>query len=1343
MLASMLLQYATPALAATEIFRIPDANPTSFEDIRKVVTEGESENADENIHANMEEAMCGGWDLNLRVNGVHNQEETVCPPPDVASIGTRCYQSNGVSWVKTKDDEWTSSNGRTTDNEGVEGRVERTNPNRGLIARTFGVPGRKTFAFGNILSGLGMREEEDGIAEDIEFNEGLGRRVYNGEYTGFNYPTDPATTCGFTTLCRPPSHPDTRNLPSSFQNHGFRDRPGFFCDHPCQRPLDGENDAASPGKPANWSEFDSSQVRCDRQQPYTDPEDGVKYACGGLDTLGPSEGDFCGELQDNGLKAGLCQDINNWVYARWKKLVHICLVAGPLGIGLAPIYLFEKGDCGFPREVFTQEILQQRIDAGWEFDGLYECCSDDRFAGLQYNFDGNGNSCITCAGDECRLYPETNQVIVNDFWVGTDPNYTFPADLPGSCRIGVPYTNDVLLQVLIFLLQGFGFNFSAPQANVGAWLNPPTELRIKYQDREYISFFREYMGAGFERDDMNQYAPEDDHKKEDIPVACYGMYDMAPEDAKYESTDPEDKRCVIAAYYTADDGDGDELNFRKMSETQQGRGDFTYELDDNPFNDPEREFDEENSLWFPHIKGNANETEEAVALNAFSLLNDKVFERRYHGNFSFALLATDRARLRATTQVSAENTMSSGSLMRTPDDTSTTDEDETRERRTMVEWWHMIETEMHKSFTPPNVRILLPTTWTIDLNPLDPMYTLPKQPGSGSLSPDIRSERIEVQVQAREDLLGDIVSFMERALLLRVEGEPIPIAVPIINPTEFRAFAQGWESWAKNQEDNNGPGVAEARRVASELLEYADRADNVRVLRAEIAKYAGNLLEEQKTISKKLGQWLKANTDAYKAYLELDSGINGARAVWEILQQQYREVHDVSAYPWCHNERFTAPIYSLLDPWLPGREFGGDTTGGYIAYEACLAGTGDFDKEICKFDETEAECIDRLVETCAELDTSIFAKHDACVAFVAQLRNEDPPGTWPTDDVCDEFLPMPPLLPQLPDTERDPDIILDFTAFREPQKTVKLPVLQPIQVRIDLLQVRPPGLEQTTEPEYPKLAPLPDFPASLSDKIVDSLPNVIIPSDPVNNDDDEEAEPIEGFFDAAIIAEADTGTESMPIITLPEIDIIGTEAFLIEALLMITELGTEYETFWKSLILEPCGDGECVKPGTEQDCIEPHTDPRGKCVHFEADLKERLQRIASRPGIFLRDDFFAHGQFRDPLTYGQNYCEREDWACQLWNKVVRKPREGWMVDISNEYDPDALMQELRNDVREATDNIFENLDQEVQYDMPQEEMFDLYNLPEAEQIDRRIERFEPTPLGPNETCTDTYCVLSP
>ena len=1268
--------------ASAAPYKIQNTDPQSFDEINNVI---QSE-----IPNDLNQAMCGGWNFDVPVNGVFHHQEDYCAPAASQDIGVLCRDKNEAMWKKVGTDKWTDGTANRT-NADMDNNKKKTEQDKGMIPEVKNLPGRDIEGtFWNIQSGIAKRKDTGGLAD-----------YYTSSSTGFTYPED-IDTCGFTTVCRPPDHPDMRTQPPIRTWSGDRAVPSFFCMHPCQRPLDGP---PPKGKPDGWDPKDSESVACGKQQPYEPKEDEVKYACGGLQMKGPSES-FCNELNTNGTEGGLCQDLNNWIYILWQKPQEDCLDPNPDSQGNHPkigtVMLYEKGKCGFKEEVLKEKegreapgtILDPdgkpipNPDAisggGFSIQGYYECCSDAPI-------DSKLN-CRTCIGKDCRIFPLQQTVIINDAWVAVDSK-------------NGPFPNDVCYQS-----------------------NHTENHRLQTESRKYISYFRDYNQASYERADLKTNVPKDVNKMEKIPVACYGMYDYTqhqehidpdpkidsrvPEDAKTNKIREEDKRCTIGAYYPSVNFTKDDL---ERKETQKGKGKFRMEnVDDDPFKDPKRPFDPDKSIWYTQLT------------NAFSMLNEKAYKKLFDDpkNLTFALLATDTVTERAQTQVDKERRLSSGALVRAFDDTVTYDRQPERTTRTVDEWWQWVETQMHRAITPPTVRMLIPTTWSTDLDALDPLFIAPAPTTKPQTDP--RSETVEVQVSAREDLLGDVAGFLERAKLLRVKEEVIPIVVPTgTSTTELRAISQGWDSWADQQEDAGRPGAGSARDVAKKLRKYADAIDQARVLRSELPKYAGALLDEQQKIGKNIADWLQQNTKAYTSQLSAYDQIGQLQVMWQAVQGVYGKLGDQDAFPWCRNSRFTAPLYSLLDPWLPGREKQGDTTAGLKPLVPCINAARDFDtctdagSSVLNCANTFlpgfANCIEKgkadvclaAVPVCAITGINLLSTYAKCIAYVGKGRAKYPNSFQ--GHVCDQYIPQPPLFPEL-SFKRDPDLVLDFTPFREAIPPVSIPVLKPVQIRIKLQEIDPPGLERTTEPTaYPDLPDFPELPTSIADAVTGNLPKLGPP------------------LSKAHALDELGGANPFPSIPAPTVDTWKIEAFLIKAKQLIIDMSNEYAKFWKSLTLKMCEGGATsgyVKPGTEQDCVRPGNDPKEKCVHFEADLKERLQRIGARPGVFLKDDLDSRGYFREPVVHGQEYCEKQDWACQLLNSYKRHQRTGWLVNIDDQEALQTMIDTLRKDIREGTQNTQKN-GKKFPYDMPQEEMLRNFQVAPPIPVDRHVNLVSP------------------
>lgn len=423
----------------------------------------------------------------------------------------------------------------------------------------------------------------------------------------------------------------------------------------------------------------------------------------------------------------------------------------------------------------------------------------------------------------------------------------------------------------------------------------PFPNELTFPPRIFTSYFRSYQ-ATYARSPVASDRSSDVASKQ-AQVACYGFYNEF--DPKYKITSVSDPRCVI------------NIDVSGMQESQKGKG--AYGQNSNlPDRDPALDINQRNGgfydvtkdLWYMKLG------------NGFSLLNEQVFEDEYDRDLSQVLLDTDRydkARQAPLEQLDTARPLAKTNQIRAFDDTGS--------ERLVTQWWQKQQNEIQNLMHRPVVRLLLPAGWALGADPSDPLF------GGGVASPrpsaiDRRNEGVEVQINADEDTLGSALAYIERSLLLRVREEPIPVLLPMGSPTEFRARAEAWCAWyMRKAQSNSCDGAPEPiRQLVSRLEEYADAIEQVRVLRGELARYAGAILTLQNTATKPIRDWVKANMDVYKQNLEEQKTIKQIiETDWAFTQFVYKNVHEYWNAPWCMNQRFTTPVYSLLDPWLRTR----------------------------------------------------------------------------------------------------------------------------------------------------------------------------------------------------------------------------------------------------------------------------------------------------------------------------------------------------------------------------------------------------------------------------------------
>ncbi|MBU0766277.1 hypothetical protein KKF55_00620 [Patescibacteria group bacterium] len=799
----------------------------------------------------------------------------------------------------------------------------------GKIPQVNGLPGRDGDYFGNVTSGMAVRNDE-----------------------GFVAPGD-VDVCGYRTACRPDHDAYGCDNPEN-----ARYCPPFFDIQPCQRPLGDatpEKDPVPLGR--NETDFD--------------------FTCGG--TKMPTNGKVCETDYDSkgymyggdnaGLDGGLCGWLNNrWLYGYYEKKVPVDYSCNDnrdpngdgtklLGETLCEVTLYsdnsscrfiseEDAALGFGQRVLRRdEIDEAQPDDPWLINEKYrldwvterQCCTFQNTDEIIYGPDYG-------AGDTSGDAPETEELLRNCIpCEGSDCRYVQGVSPEPRWQYYPPWVEEVDDRSECFycfdseqLELGIEVYISCTDEKAGEPIYPCAGLinergfhRRERGAKKYRSFFRHYTGS-YSRDPVpftdnngDKYLM-DDYQKSNIPVSCYSMYQEM--DYKTDVARNASKSCVIAAYYLAQNRNFWEMGRSALTErgpspikirgTQEGHGEYNSEFQDIPAMIRDTEFDETSDLWYPSIG------------NAFALTNGKVMEERYNDDLTMVLLQpSDSAHLESTIQLyyteddepdekDQKVAFSSGTMLRAFDDTVYT---EGGDNRAIVEWWQRQETMANLLFSPPSIHLLLPPAWSVGLDPLDPLFT-PKIVEHTDLDKDPRSQALDVQLEANEDIIDIVKTFLSKTLTPQIEEELIPVLVPLGSPTEFRALAEKWHGWAIAQNKRGGSGGDDAIELAAKLEQYARYIEEVRKLRGELTWFNNQLFETQNTITETIGEWLNEDVTAqYDEFRSLSRKLEPLETIWKHAQSTYRKMHDINSMPWCHNERFTVPIYSLLDPWMPRR----------------------------------------------------------------------------------------------------------------------------------------------------------------------------------------------------------------------------------------------------------------------------------------------------------------------------------------------------------------------------------------------------------------------------------------
>jgi hypothetical protein len=691
-------------------------------------------------------------------------------------------------------------------------------------------------------------------------------------------------------------------------------------------------------------------------------------------------------------------------------------------------------------------------------------------------------------------------------------------------------------------------------AQNGCVANPGTKER---ESAVYYSYYRIY-GGSYSRDQVDK--DEGDDKEADSgPVACYGFYNEF--DPKFHRTEDKDRRCVI------------NLNVVDRFETQTGKAEYGQNRDEPDANNPDDnanqrdpDFNDEEDLWYQKFSG------------GFSLLNEKMFSSAYSKNLTNVFLdleKLDSARMEATRQL-YQKPFASGSTVRSYDDTG--------EREVSI-WWQSQQSTVASLLHPPVVRLILPAGSAIGIDPDDPYFS---QTVTLVRPLDKRDERIEVQINADEDMLGAAVSLVRRTGILDIREEKVPLIVPLGSPTEFRAKAEAWCTWVKRTNsttDCNDP-PTDVQELMDTLEKYADEIDKMRLLRTALPKYAAKLLALQRSVTDPLRIWLEENIESYRNYLRAQESVQRTIAdEWRTAQEFYENFESKTNMPWCMNQRFTLPVYSMLDPWLPSRA-----------------------------------------------NNAKIAAHGLPIITAPSVA----------------------------------DIVIDLSTIGSLSGGIIVPVLEPIQVRItDFPNPPNPGEPHDIPSEYPDLPSI-DEVLRLMEDAAEALP------DPPQNP------PVIPPLD---LPEIDISDFSDALSAMSRIkDVIGGEKNG-QKFGGSDSMNERYDLFWKSMSpLRPDEPGQDDRNGIKQmkERLECYSWNDKTCQHVEMDLRERFQRIGSRPLIFMQEDYGSvdlHRGIGGPCIAQHDIC------------TPVHPEEGGETHILEIRPPQSLVEfidDLRRDIRDET-----------------------------------------------------------
>lgn len=256
----------------------------------------------------------------------------------------------------------------------------------------------------------------------------------------------------------------------------------------------------------------------------------------------------------------------------------------------------------------------------------------------------------------------------------------------------------------------------------------------------------------------------------------------------------------------------------------------------------------------------------------------------------------------------------------TPDHARTDMFDDTAKRK-MSNFWEDQQKELLKMVTEPTTKLALPVRAFVGLQKDDPFFQYVRNIVSRS------NGIVEITLRAGAEDIGSALVSLERNLIMPVREVRIPLIVPLASGEELNTRIFEWKQW-KMREDKDAekpPGRTSYAGMADPLIarleQYRDALKTERRMRGALANHLLKLFDVQRQIREYIANWYTSDTAALELAKQQSEDRRRLQWIWRRLQRAMLQT-DECQLQWCSNQRYSAPVYSLLDLWWGDRQPG-------------------------------------------------------------------------------------------------------------------------------------------------------------------------------------------------------------------------------------------------------------------------------------------------------------------------------------------------------------------------------------------------------------------------------------
>lgn len=239
--------------------------------------------------------------------------------------------------------------------------------------------------------------------------------------------------------------------------------------------------------------------------------------------------------------------------------------------------------------------------------------------------------------------------------------------------------------------------------------------------------------------------------------------------------------------------------------------------------------------------------------------------------------------------------------------------------RAVSRFWETQQKELLKMVQDPQTKLVMPARFLVGLSDDDPLFQYVR--GAVSRPNGI----VEMTIRAGAEDIGNLLVSLSRMYVAPLQEVRIPLIVPLASVAEIDARIFDWEQWKKREDKryeaeladgitNNPSRAVLADPLIQKLKDYKTGIEKVRLLRGALPNYLKKLLAPEQEIRGYVADWYRQNAAILLQSAQRSLQRKELKDLWRQIQQAML-VTDECQLLWCSNQRYSLPIYSLLDQW--------------------------------------------------------------------------------------------------------------------------------------------------------------------------------------------------------------------------------------------------------------------------------------------------------------------------------------------------------------------------------------------------------------------------------------------